>query len=241
MPMTDLPPHLQPFVLDHEPVTPVHSGVLDLYLPASSAPAPAVLMVHGGPVRPDRPVRPPQWPTYQGYGALLAQAGLVGGMFEHGFTDDDSLDRALDDIRQAASALASEPRVDGERLGMWFFSVGGLFMGSALADPPAWHLAAVAGTYAAVRPPEELLTDLPDAVSHAELSDIPMLLVRPEEEFDWIQYGTDELLERTRAAGRLVDVIDVPGVQHGFETVDDNDEARRAIRDSVDWWARTLR
>ena len=86
----ELPPHLRPFVLPHEPVEPTRSGELELYLPAST-PAPAVLMVHGGPVPRDREVRPPQWPAYRGYGALLAQAGLVGGMFEHGFVDEETL------------------------------------------------------------------------------------------------------------------------------------------------------
>jgi hypothetical protein len=35
-------------------------------------------------------------------------------------------------------------------------------------------------------------------------------------------------------------VIDVPGGHHGFETVDDTDAARAAIRDSLAWWAAHL-
>ena len=38
-------------------------------------------------------------------------------------------------LRAAADAVRSDPRVDPERFGMWFFSAGGLFMGAALADP----------------------------------------------------------------------------------------------------------
>src|SRR5205814_717166 len=57
--------NLRPFVLRHEPVVPERSGDLDLYLP-DATPAPAVLMVHGGPVSPDGPVRPPQWPALPG-------------------------------------------------------------------------------------------------------------------------------------------------------------------------------
>jgi hypothetical protein len=90
-------PHLRLFVLPYEPVEPARSGELDLYLPASK-PAAAVLMVHGGPVPRDREVRPPQWPAYRGYGALLARAGLVCGMFEHGFVDDETLGRALENV-----------------------------------------------------------------------------------------------------------------------------------------------
>jgi acetyl esterase/lipase len=69
---------------------------------------------------------------------------------------------------------------------------------------------------------------------------VPLLLVRPEHDFYWIEPHTDVLLERCTAAGRPVDVIDVPGAHHGFETVDDTDEARTAIRDSIAWWAETL-
>jgi acetyl esterase/lipase len=238
-PSTDPPPYLRPFVLPHEPVEPVRSGELDLYLPGTT-PAPAVLMVHGGPLSPDLPARPPQWPAYRGYGALLAQAGLVGVMFEHGFVDDESLGAARGNIRAAADAVRSDSRVDPERFGMWFFSAGGLFMGAVLADPSAWGLAAAAGTYAGVADPELDDPDLPPASATAEGSDIPMLLVRPEHDFDWIVTGTDDLLERCTAAGRAVDVIDVPGGHHGFETVDYTDQARDAVRRSIAWWVDAL-
>jgi hypothetical protein len=85
-----LPPFLRPFVLPYQPVEPLHVGDLDLYLPQAT-PAPAVLMIHGGPIRPDMPARPRQWSAYRGYASLLAQTGLVGAMFEHGFVDDQTL------------------------------------------------------------------------------------------------------------------------------------------------------
>src|SRR4051812_29378823 len=164
--MTELPPHLQPFVLAHEPVMPARSGRLDLYLPASGTPAPVVLMVHGGPVPPDRPVRPPQWPAYQAYGALLAHADLVAAMFEHRFVDDESLAIARDDVRSALEEVPADPRVDPERVALWFFSAGGLLMGSFL-DPVPSGVVAVAGTYAAVADPDLEHTDLTQAVDAA--------------------------------------------------------------------------
>jgi dipeptidyl aminopeptidase/acylaminoacyl peptidase len=236
----ELPPHLRPFVLPHEAVEPARSGGLDLYLPAST-PAPAVLMVHGGPVPRHHEVRPPQWPTYRGYGALLAQAGFVCAMFEHGFVDQETLGAAQQNIRDAAATLRADPRVDPDRFGIWYFSAGGLFMGSVLADPAAWGVAAVAGTYAA--PAASGLDDpaLPPATVTAGLSDIPLLLVRPENDSEWIVTASTELLERCASEHRAVDVIEVPGGHHGFETVDDTDEARDAIRRSVAWWAHALR
>jgi dienelactone hydrolase len=236
----ELPPYLRRFVQPHETVERTRSGVLDLYLPAST-PAPAVLMVHGGPVPRDREVRPPDWPAYRGYGALLAQAGLVGGMFEHGFVDEEALGTAQENIRDAAVALRAHPRVDPDRFGMWFFSAGGLFMGSVLADPAAWGVAAVAGTYAAVGPPDVEDPVLPPATVAAELSEIPLLLVLPEYDFEWIVAASTELLERCATKHRTVDVIEVHGGHHAFETVDDTDAARDAVRRSIAWWTRAFR
>jgi acetyl esterase/lipase len=235
----ELPPHLRPFVLAHEPLEPVRSGELDLYLPPST-PAPAVLMVHGGPVPPDRPVRPPAWPAFRAYGALLAQAGLVGAMVEHGFVEDDALPAARDDVRAALAALRDDPHVDRDRVGLWFFSAGGFLMGSFL-EPVADGVVGVAGTYAAVGHPELAGLGLVDALDAAPRTQVPLLLVRPEHDFDWIAPFTDDLLSRCREAGREVDVIDVAAARHAFETVDDTDAARDAIRASIAWWANALR
>jgi dienelactone hydrolase len=162
-------------------------------------------------------------------------------MFEHGFVDDKTLGTAQENIRDAAVALRADPRFDPDRLGMWFFSAGGLFMGSVLADPAAWGVAAVAGTYAALAHPAVRDPALPGAAVTAGLSHIPLLLVLPEHDFEWIVTASAELLGRCATGHRAVSVIKVPGGHHGFETVDDTDEARDAIRRSIAWWARVLR
>jgi hypothetical protein len=41
--------------------------------------------------------------------------------------------------------------------------------------------------------------------------------------------------------GRTVDVIEVAGARHGFETVDDTDESREGVRRSISWWVENLR
>lgn len=233
--MTNTPSHLQPFVLAHESVEPVRWDGLDLYIPEGGAAAPAVLMVHGGPVPPADPVRPPEWPAYRAYGALLAQAGLVGAMFEHGFVDDNTLSVARDDVRSAITTLRADPSVAPEHIGLWFFSAGGYLLGSFL-DPVPEEVVAVAGTYAAVGDADLPDLGLSDGIAVASQSSVPLLLVRPEHEFDWIRDATDDLLARCSDAGRRVDVVDVPGAHHGFETVDDTEPVRAAIRASVDWW-----
>ena len=49
-------------------------------------------------------------------------------------------------------------------------------------------------------------------------------------------------MDAARAQGAALDVIDIPGVDHGFEGGDDVPEhARAAVDDAMEWTARTLR
>jgi hypothetical protein len=65
-------------------------------------------------------------------------------------------------------------------------------------------------------------------------------MVMPEKDFEWIVMASTELLECCAAERRTVDVIEVPGGHHGFETVDDTDEVRDGVRRSIAWWAQAL-
>jgi hypothetical protein len=78
--MADLP-FLQPFVAPYEPVEPVSDGGLDLYRPAGEAPA--VVLVHGGPVPAALPQRPPVWPGLADPPDWLAGVVLTYPMLDH--------------------------------------------------------------------------------------------------------------------------------------------------------------
>ena len=68
----DLPPHLQPFVLDARTRKAERHGPTDLYLPDEAArPAPAVVFVHGGPI----PAAPPGWDDRFRLAQAVAKAG----------------------------------------------------------------------------------------------------------------------------------------------------------------------
>jgi hypothetical protein len=220
-------PFLQPFVAPFTPVSPVTVDGLSLYLPGRE-PAPAVVLVHGGPVPAELPQRPPSWPAYVGYGSLLAAAGVVGVMFEHGYRTPDSLDAAAADVRAAVSAARAHPSVDSGRTVLWFFSGGGVLAGDWLAAPPPW-LAAVALTYPICdhRPGVQTSVVTPIAAG----ATVPVLLTRVEHEFDFV-VPTQEAFLRAAPA---VSVIDVPGAEHGFETINDTDAARSAISSAVTW------
>jgi hypothetical protein len=221
-------PFLQPFVLPVPPVAPVSAGGLDLYLPRTDGPAPAVVLVHGGPVPAALPQRPPSWPAYRGYGSLLARAGVVGVMFEHGYRTPGDVDAAAADVRGHIEEARAHPAVDSGRLVLWFFSGGGVLSGEWLADPPPW-LAGVALTYPMLAHWPGVTSPLVTPVSAG--APVPVLLTRVEHEMEVIVPSQQAFL----AANPGVEVVEVPGAHHGFETIDDTDAARTAIRSAVTW------
>jgi acetyl esterase/lipase len=121
---------------------------------------------------------------------------------------------------------------------IWFFSGGGVLAGPWLADPPSW-LAGVALTYPVLEHFDGVGTDLESPVDVVRRGvDLPLLLTRVEHERDWIAPTQTAFLDAADASGTPVDVIDVDGAQHGFETIDDTDAARAAIAEGLAWaWA----
>jgi acetyl esterase/lipase len=222
---------LQPFVAPYEPVEPIAVAGLEVYRP-EKRPAPAVVLVHGGPVPAALPQRPPSWPTFRGYGSLLAAAGVTGVMFEHGYRTPRDLDRAAEDVRRAVAEARAAAAVDPERVVLWFFSGGATLAGPWLAEPPPW-LAAVVLTYPQLDHWPGVGSGPTTPVSVAAAVRTPVLLVRVEHELDLLVPAQEDFV----AACPAVSVLDVPGAHHGFETIDDTPGARVAIADSVAWAA----
>ena len=161
-------------------------------------------------------------------------------MFEHGFVDDDSLGLARDDVHAALEACAPTRASTPTRVGLWFFSAGGLLMGSFLDPVPRRRGRASAGTYAAVATPTSTSTDLAQALDTAATSTVAAAAGAARARLRLDRAGHRRPARPLPAAGRPVDVIDVPGAHHGFETVDDTDESRAAVRASIDWWVDAL-
>jgi dienelactone hydrolase len=240
---TQPPPFLRPFVLAHDQVITETLDGVDYYLPASTEPTGAVVLVHGGPIPADRSVGPRDWPAYVGYGSLLASSGLVAAMLEHGFHDLTRLGRAIDDVRRCIDDVRRHPRVEPDRIAVWAFSAGGLLLGDLLSEQPRW-LCAVAATYALLDVGEDaaISSPTPVAVARRRAIAVRMLLVRVERERDWISLTQDAFLQATSSGEpSVVDVLKVAHAEHGFETIDDTDESRRAIRASIDWMTSHLR
>jgi acetyl esterase/lipase len=229
------PEYLRPFLLE----TPEHqrerSGDVDLYLPEVSTPSPAIVFVHGGPVPAGATPTPRDWPAFVGYGRYAASQGAVGVTVDHRLHGLADYPRAAQDVAAAVDLARADPRVDAQRVALWFFSGGGLLSAGWLAAPPAW-LRCVAATYPLLAP----LPGWPDAdhrfrpvTAVAGAGRLPIVLTRPELERPAIAATADEFLVAAAASGAAVEVIDVPGAHHGFETIDHTEPARQAVRSAV--------
>lgn len=232
--MTDLPPHLRPMVLDAPTVRTETYDDVDFSLPDGPGPHPLVVLVHGGPIDPDRAVGPREWPVFRGYAALLAEAGVVGAMFEHPFRPDGDDALMFPALLALIERARRHPDVDPDRVVVWFFSAGGYFLGPLLRDHPAW-LVATAATYPYLGNDAE---SLPSAAPAAAAGlPVPLLVTTVDHEYDWCSDTQTTFL----AATPDVETLHVADGHHGFEFLDDTDASRAAIREAVAWVVERLR
>ncbi|GAA2265390.1 alpha/beta hydrolase [Kitasatospora cystarginea] len=225
----------RPFVLDVPERGRERVGHVDLYLPDADGPRPAVVFVHGGPVPPGMRPRPREWPAFVGYGRYAASLGAVGVTMEHRLHDTRSYEQSAEDVAAAVELVRADPRVDGERVALWFFSGGALLSADWLATPPPW-LRCVAATYAMLAPmPAWGLGEsrFRPAAALRSAGRLPIVLTRVELDIPEIAASGEEFLAAAEDCGADVEVIDVPLGHHGFETLDHTDEARAAVEHAM--------
>lgn len=225
---------LRPFVLPVDFRTPERQGTLDVYPPDdTSEPRPAVLVVHGGPMPAEVRPTPQEWPVYRAYPSLLAARGVVGATVGHRLHSPAAYSTAADDVLAGVEALRADPRVDGDRVALWFFSGGALLSADWLRDPPSW-LRAVALTYPVLAAfpgwPDDPRFRPVEAVASA--GDLALVLTRVGRENPVIAEGVEAFV--TAAAKAALAIVDAPDGQHGFDYLDDDDASRAAIERAVD-------
>ncbi|MFJ6835569.1 alpha/beta fold hydrolase [Streptomyces sp. NPDC091209] len=245
------PSHLRPFLMEVPEQRRERIGRVDLHLPdgvpegvsdglsgdrsEAEGPWPAVVFVHGGPVHPDVRPTPRDWPGFIGYARCVAGMGAVGVTLDHRLHDLADYGRAADDLAEAVDLVRADPRVDEDRVALWFFSAGGLLSADWLAAPPPW-LRCVAATYPVLAPlPNWALVDsrFRPAVAVRTAGRLPIVVTRVERERAEIAVTVEEFLATAKECDAEVEVIDVPGGHHGFETTDHTEQAARAVERAV--------
>jgi len=223
------------FLLDPPERPRERRGRIDLHLPDADGPRPAVVFVHGGPVPAEAETTPRDSATFLGYARYAASLGLVGVTVDHRLHSLGDYSQSAEDVAAAVELARSDPRVDGERVALWFFSGGGLLTADWLAAPPAW-LRCLAATYPVLAPMvgwglSQSRFRPVSAVGGA--GRLPIVLTRVGLESEEFAATVEEFLAAAKDSGADVEVVDVPLGHHGFETIDHTEETRRAVEQAM--------
>ncbi|MFE2020452.1 alpha/beta fold hydrolase [Streptomyces sp. NPDC059499] len=225
------PAHLRPFLLDVPDIPRERTGNVDLYLPDAEDPRPAVVFVHGGPVPAEARPTPRDWPGLIGYARYAAGQGVVGVTLDHRLHDLADYERAAADVAAAVELVRADPRVDADRVALWFLSGGGLIAADWLRRPPAW-LRCLAASYPILAPlPNWGLLDsrFHPVNAVADAGTLPVVVTRVGREMPEIAATVEEFLTASTGCGANVEVVDVPNGRHSFDTVDPTEESREAV------------
>ncbi|MER5863105.1 alpha/beta hydrolase [Kitasatospora sp. NPDC002040] len=234
-PAEEVPMFLRPFLLDLPEYPRERIGRVDLHLPEADGPRPAVVFVHGGPLPADLEPMPRDWPQYLGYGRYAASQGVVGVTVDHRLHGLADYDQAAQDIAEAVELVRADPRVDGDRVAVWFFSGGGLLSTDWLSAPPSW-LRCLAATYPVLAAlPSWSIVDPRFAPAKAVggAGRLPVVLTRAGLEDPEIDVTIEAFLTAAQEAGTAVEVVDVPNGHHGFEVLDHTEESVRAVEQAM--------
>jgi acetyl esterase/lipase len=210
----------------------------DIYLPAARGTYPVVLLVSGGAVN--------DWRTaafYTSFARVLAAQGVAAVNFDKRLARDrNAVPTASEDTLALVDYLkthAAKYGLDTSRLCSWHFSAGGTIAGAMLGEKsPA---ACVVLTYA--------IASLGEADSDARLSSFSALVqarergdrlphtlvVRAGRDAKPLNDSLDAFVTAVVAKNGPVSLINYPAGDHGFEILNDTDETRRVMAQSIAW------
>lgn len=225
---------------------------MDVYVPPGLGAdewRPGVVLVHGGPVPAALWPRVTSLGVFLSYGELLAASGLVAVTFNHRFVDLSEIAASQANIVNAVAFLrdhAPDHHLDPDRLAVWCFSGGGLFLAPLLREPPpsvrallAFYafldLASVAGR-APIPIPDDAARDFSPAgcfPPDGPYAGPPLFIARAGQDQPWLNQTIDLFVERALAANAMLDVMTHPTGQHGFDALDDDDRSREIIARAI--------
>jgi len=233
--VNEQPAHLRPFIFEVPEHKRERTGRVDLYLPDCDEPRAAIVFIHGGPIPAVLQPTPRDWPLYVGYGRYAASRGVVGVTLDHRLHALADYPRAAEDVAAAVEIARADPRVDAQRVALWFFSGGALLSADWLAGAPAW-LRCVAASYPVLAPLPNWAVDtrFRPATVAAGAGRPPMVLTRVGLESAEIAATVAQFLAAAEESEALLDVIDVPDGHHGFETIDHTDQTRHAVQAALE-------
>jgi dienelactone hydrolase len=199
----------------------------DLYLPAGSGRGgrlPAIVFLNTIGDRPGAGLMK-AWGQYTSWPRLAAARGYAGITFTSRASDPVADAR---DLLAYVAAHAGELGIDPDRIGVWACSA------HVLKGLPALMAGQLPEAKAAV-----LYYGGADVSSFRR--DLPVLLVRAGRDRPLVNERIDQNIAAAASANAPWTVINAAGLHHGFDCLDDLDESRRVILDTMAWFDRHLR
>lgn len=197
---------------------------LDLYYPPdfrAGSLLPAVVFLNGVGGQPDLSLK--EWGIYQSWGRLVAASGWIGVTFESrggGPSVDASPDIA--DLLRFVRTHGARLGIEADRVAAWMCSANvtsGLrvLMQDADSNPPLRAAVVYYGTSDAPR----IRTDL------------PVFLVKAGHDSPRLNASIDAFAARAAAANAPWTVVYAPNSHHAFDGLDETDESRRIVRQTL--------
>jgi acetyl esterase/lipase len=194
---------------------------LDLYYPPdfhSGSRLPAVVFLNGVGGRPDASLK--DWGIYQSWGRLVAASGWIGVTFDA--RGGPSFDAGPDiaDLLRFVRSDGARLGIQTDRLAAWVCS-GNVSSGlRVLMEDEDPGLRAAVVYYGASDAPK-IRTDL------------PVFLVKAGLDNERLNAAIDTLAGRAAKAGAPWTVVYAPNAHHAFDALDETDESRRIVRDTL--------
>lgn len=210
---------------------------MDVYVPAGLSAGdrrPIVYFIHGGPIPPGLGGK--DLGVFRSYGELAAASGFIGVTFNHRLHGPEDYGRAAEDVAAALDFVRSSSgrfQADPERTAVWAFSGGGPLLEPFFRQPPP-HLKAVVSYYALIEAPAK-------AVESGSGPFPPVLIARAGKDDARFNASVEAFVRAAWAKGLVLDVLNHPTGQHGFDILDDDERSREVIRRTVEFLQERLK
>lgn len=205
----------------------------DLY-PAAVPNAPIVILIHGGPLPSKFKPLPRQWPAFQSLARILAASGMSAVLFDHhyeGFGNAGEAQSNIDEVIRYVRDHSAEFDLDANRMAIWCFSGGGVFLAPYLAERPPTMRALVAYY--------PMLSASAD--QHLSADGPPLLVARAGQDLAMLNFALDSFVQKARARKVDLELLDHPSGHHAFDTHDDDDRSRAILRRTIAFLAERLK
>ena len=193
---------------------------MDLYYPIghkSGAKRPVVIFLNGVGNRGPLPLK--EWGQYTSWPRLVASNGMIA--ISHDSRQTDPVSDVSDLIAYLRTNAASLD-VDDTRICIWSCSANVRIGLPLVLQQQRGYIRAAVFYYGTM-----------DA--NPSRSDVPMLVVRAGYDVPGINNSIDEFATKALASDVPLTLVNYVGAQHGFDLVDDNEQSREVIRQTIDF------